>query len=104
MTKSGGFTETRYDNALTDAAQIACRSNDVFGAIGPGYHQVGDFDSVWFVRDGIPSITIASYNRHGLMPAIHTPDDTADKVNIKQVEKAARFAEALVRMTPGQGK
>lgn len=104
VTKSGGFTETRYDNALTDAAQIACRSNDVFGAISSGHHQVGDFDSVWFVRDGIPSVTIASYDRHGLMPAIHTPADTTDKVNMKQVEKAARFAEALVRMTPGQGK
>ena len=104
ITKSGGFTETRYDNALTDAASIACKSNDVFGSIGPGSHHVGDFDSIWFARDGIPAVTIASYNRYGLMPAIHTPEDTAEKIDMAQVDKAARFAEALVRMTPGQGK
>ena len=104
VTKSGSFTETRYDNALTHAAHTARSSNDVFAAIGPAHHQVGDFDSVWFARDGMPAITIASYDRHGLMPAIHTPEDTADRVNMDQMTKAARFAEALVRMTPGQGK
>lgn len=65
---------------------------------------MGDFDSIWFHRDKIPAITIASYNKHALMPAIHTMADTAEKVDLSQVAKAAKFAEALVRMTPGSGR
>lgn len=104
VTKSGGFTDVRYDNELTRAANVLCRSNEAFDGIGPGQHHVGDFDSVWFVRDGIPSVTLASYDSKGLMPAIHTIEDTEEKVDLRMVAKAARFAEAIIRLTPGQGE
>ncbi len=98
---SGTFTRSHYDNALTDAAFVAASSNPTFSGIEPGTHRVGDFDSIWFQRDGIPAVTIASYDNHGFMTGIHTMADTEDKVDLKQVGKAAKFAEALVRMTPG---
>lgn len=98
--KSGTFTETRYDNALTEAAFVAASSNPAFADIVAGRHKIGDFDSIWFQRDGIPAVTLASYDRNGLMPAIHTPNDTAEKLDQRQIAKAAKFAEALVRMTP----
>ncbi|MBO6503458.1 MAG: M20/M25/M40 family metallo-hydrolase [Kordiimonadaceae bacterium] len=101
---SGTFTNSHYDNALTDAAFVAASSNPNFSGIEAGTHKVGDFDSIWFHRDKIPAITIASYNKHALMPAIHTMADTAEKVDLSQVAKAAKFAEALVRMTPGSGR
>lgn len=101
---SGTFTNSHYDNALTDAAFVAVSSNPVFARIEAGTHKVGDFDSIWFQRDGIPAVTIASYDNHNLMPAIHTMEDTIAKVDLGQVGKAAKFAEALVRMTPGNSK
>lgn len=104
VTRSGGVTEVRYDNALTSAAALLTRSNDSFGGIAAAQHQVGDFDSVWFNRDDIPSVTLASYDHRGLMPSIHTMDDTMEKVDMAMVAKAAKFAEALVRVTPGQGQ
>lgn len=104
VTRSGGVTDVRYDNALTGAAALLARSNDSFGDIEAAHHQVGDFDSVWFNRDGITSVTLASYDHSGLMPSIHTMDDTREKVDMGTVAKAAKFAEALVRLTPGQGQ
>lgn len=104
VTRSGGVTDVRYDNALTGAAALLARSNASFGEIQAAHHQVGDFDSVWFNRDGITSVTLASYDHRGLMPSIHTMDDTREKVDMAMVAKAAKFAEALVRLTPGQGQ
>lgn len=98
--KSGGFTAVNYSNVLTETATIACQSNENFGRVGAGTHHVGDFDSIWFVRDGIPTVTLASYDHLGQMTAIHTPEDTVEKINYATVEMAAKFAEAIVRMTP----
>lgn len=101
ITRSGGFTPVHYDNDLTKSALLLSRSNDAFANVQSGEHGVGDFDTVWFARDGMQTVSLASYDRHGMMPGIHTPADTADRVNVKTMETAARFAEALVRLTPG---
>ncbi len=98
--KSGGFTPVNYANVLTNTAANICGVNESFAGIMPGTHRMGDFDSIWFVRDGINAITLASYDRFGLMTAIHTPGDTAEKIDHRTVEVAAKFAEAIVRMTP----
>ncbi len=101
VTKSGGFTPVVYNNDLTSSADVLTGSNEIFREVTDGSHEVGDFDSVWFVRDDIQAITLASYDRQGLMPQIHTMADTAGRVNVNTMTKAARFAEALVRITPG---
>lgn len=98
--KSGGFTSVKYNNLLTKTAHSICNVNENFAAVGPGVHHVGDFDSVWFARDGIKAVTVASYDRFDQMTAIHTPEDTAEKVNHHTIELAAKFAEAIVRMIP----
>ncbi len=103
VTKSGSFTDVVYDNQLTDGAALLIQSNETFRGVSSATHLVGDFDSVWFNRDGIASLALASYDQHNRMPAIHTPEDTVEKVNMDTVAKAARFAEAIVRVTPGQG-
>jgi len=98
--KSGGFTPVHYANVLTETAATLCGVNESFAGITPGTHRLGDFDSVWFARDGIKAVTLASYDRLGQMTAIHTPDDTAEKIDHHNVEVAAKFAEAIVRMIP----
>ena len=98
--KSGGFTVVDYKNILTKTARTITEVNENFAAIVPGTHRVGDFDSVWFARDRINAITLASYDQLGHMTAIHTPDDTAEKVNQRTVDLAAKFAEAIFRMIP----
>jgi Peptidase family M28 len=98
--KSGGFTDVRYEGPLLDAANALCRQSKKYNFFSAGEHHVGDFDSVWFVRAGISTLTLASYDDDGMMPHIHTPDDTADHVDLDQVARSALFGEALVRTLP----
>ncbi len=97
IVQSGGFTAVRYENVLTAAAQKLSEEDPAFTDISSGRHHVGDFDSVWFHRGGLPALTIASYDDEGLMPWIHTPQDTADAVDLERVERAAAFGEAVAR-------
>lgn len=98
--QSGGFTPVRYQGPLVDAAHTLSNGSEGFRSIRPAQHRVGDFDSVWFCRAGISSLTIASYDKEGMMPAIHTPQDTADRVNLRNVALAAKFGEGIVRTLP----
>lgn len=104
VTESGGFTPIFYNNTVTEMARRLVRSNERFRNIEPGKHRVGDFDSVWFQRGGVPSVTIASYGDDELMPYNHTMNDKARYVDLKQVELASGFAEAIIRMIPVQKK
>lgn len=98
--KSGGFTPVIYANKLSETAASLTRKNEQFREIEAGTHKVGDFDSVWFQRDGVTSLTIASYDDDGMMPHIHTPEDKSCYVDMEKVELASKFAEAIVRMVP----
>lgn len=100
VTESGGFTPIYYDGPLTDTARALTRMDKRYSHIGPARHHVGDFDSVWFVRDDISALTLAAYDAEGLMPHIHTPDDTEDHIDMKLVEEAAAFGEAIIRTLP----
>lgn len=100
VVESGGFTRVHYDNSLRQTADSVTRLNAQFAGILPTRHDIGDFDSIWFHRDGFPVLTLASYDAEGYMTAIHTPDDTPEKLYIESVELAAQFAESIVRMIP----
>jgi hypothetical protein len=100
VTKSGGFTPVTYDGPLVDAAEALARDNANFSEVRAGEHHVGDFDSIWFQRAGIQSLTIASYDDEGMMPAIHTAQDTAALVSMEKTALAAKFGEGVIRMLP----
>ena len=100
--RSGGFTPVRYEGALLRAAKTLCTQDKKYSDIEPGVHHVGDFDSVWFTRAGLPTLTIASYDEEGLMPHIHTPGDVTQYVDMAQVSLSAVFGEALVRLLPSK--
>lgn len=100
VTESGGFTPVYYDTPLAHAAHALGRLNKRFEHIGPARHKVGDFDSVWFIRDGISSLTLAAYDENGMMPHIHTMEDSIEKIDLNTVEEAAIFGEAIIRMVP----
>ncbi len=100
VVESGGFIPVYYDTPLAHAAHALGRLNKRFEHIGPARHKVGDFDSVWFIRDGISSLTLAAYDDAGLMPHIHTMEDSLEKIDLGLVEEAAIFGEAIIRMVP----
>jgi len=97
---TGGFTPVRYTGPLADAADQLCKQGPNYAFMKPGVHRVGDFDSVWFMRNGISALTIASYDDKDMMPHIHTPRDTSEHVDMNQVARSALFGEALIRTLP----
>ena len=100
VTQSGGFTPVYYDGPLARAAAAVTKIDKRYGHVRAAKHHVGDFDSVWFARDGISSLTVAAYDDEGLMPHIHTQEDKADHVDMAIVEDAVRFGEAVIRTLP----
>jgi Iap family predicted aminopeptidase len=91
------MTPVVYDNALVDAALETAASDPKFQHIKPGAWHTADFDSVWFARAGIPSVTISSQDAQGLIPFLHRPDDTIENVDANVVLSAIDFAEATIR-------
>ena len=97
ITRTGSITNVHYDNALVDAALETAASDPRFVDVKPGVWHTGDFDSLWFARAGIPSLTLSAQDQDGLIPNLHRPTDTIENVDATLPGHAVNFAEATVR-------
>ncbi|MCP5066791.1 MAG: peptidase M28, partial [bacterium] len=68
-----------------------------FQGVEPGEWHTGDFDSLWFARDSVSSLTPAALDAQGRIPPLHRPSDTLENVDPEVVGQAVDFAEATVR-------
>ncbi|MBI4758891.1 MAG: M28 family peptidase [Chloroflexi bacterium] len=93
---TGMVTDVGYRNVLWRQAK-ALASEPLFADVKPGTWRTGDFDSIWFARGGIPSLTIMAQDHRGCAPNLHRPTDTIDRVEPALVAHGVDFAEALVR-------
>jgi Zn-dependent M28 family amino/carboxypeptidase len=101
ITATGSLTSTKYDNALVQAAlQVAARDSRFAHVTSAEWH-TGDFDSLWFARTGIPSLTISAQDEQGQIPHLHRPTDTLGNVDPAVVRLAADFGEAVARAALG---
>ena len=95
ITQSGSMTTLTYDNVVTQTAlQIAQNEGKFRNVLADSWH-TADFDSAWFVRAGIPCLTLAALDANGLMPHIHRPEDTLDHVDTRPMLQAIELAEAV---------
>jgi len=97
VTRTGSITNVVYDNALVDAALETASSDPRFTDVTPGVWHTGDFDSLWFARAGIPSLTLSAQDKEGLIPNLHRPTDTIENVDETLPAHAVDFAEASIR-------
>ncbi|MFN8348158.1 MAG: M28 family peptidase [Spirosomataceae bacterium] len=95
ITQTGSLTLIEYDNTVTQTAITLMKSDRRFQNVTAGSWHTADFDSVWFVRDGIPCVTLAALNEAGLMPNIHRPEDTLDHVDTRPMLQAVELATAI---------
>jgi len=95
--RTGSITNVNYDNALVDAALATASSDPRFADVTPGVWHTGDFDSLWFTRAGIPSLTLSAQDEHGLILNLHRPTDTIANVDEALPPHAVDFAEATIR-------
>ncbi len=92
ITQTGSWSNIIYDNMLTKTAREICQQDPTLKNISVGAWHTGDFDSVWFQRAGIPSLTLAALDKQGKMPHIHRPTDTFEKVDFRPMEKSIDLA------------
>ena len=98
ITKSGSMTTFRYDNVVTQTAQQIIQTDNRFSNVQTGSWHTADFDSAWFVQNGVPCVTLAALDADGLMPNIHRPEDILDHVDTRPMIQAIELAEAVGRM------
>ncbi len=101
ITRTGSFRDVVYDNALVDAALETAADEPQFEGVKPGVWHTGDFDSIWFARAGIPSLTLSAQDEEGNIPNLHRPTDTIENVDEALPRFAVDFAEATIRRLAG---
>jgi Zn-dependent M28 family amino/carboxypeptidase len=95
ITQTGSLTLIEYDNEMTTTATLLMKTDRRFQNVTAGSWHTADFDSAWFVRAGIPCITLAALDENGLMPNIHRPEDTLDHADTRPMLQAIDFAVAI---------
>lgn len=95
ITQTGSMTLIEYDNIVTQSAINIIQNNRHFGQVGTGCWHTADFDSAWFVRAGIPCVTLSALDENGLMPHIHRPEDTLDHIDTQPMLLAIDLAKAV---------
>lgn len=87
-----------YDSAPVSLLYLpSIEADSLFNRIGPGVWHTGDFDSIWFTRIGIPSLTLSAQDNDGQIPNLHSPGDTVENVDASLLPIAVEFAEATIR-------
>jgi hypothetical protein len=96
ITRTGSISNVIYNNPLVDAAQMIADTDIRFEEVKAGVWHTGDFDSIWFQRAGIPSLTLAAQDEQGLIPDLHRPTDIIDRVDVTLPPFAVNFAVATI--------
>ncbi|RYF77748.1 MAG: M28 family peptidase, partial [Cytophagaceae bacterium] len=94
--QTGTVEVIRYTNALTELARNLLDQPDFAMRAQPGRWHNGDFDSVWFVREGLPTLALCALDKDGAMPRIHQVDDVPDLVDEQPMNAAVNLAESVV--------
>lgn len=97
ITRTGTITNVVYDNPLVRTALETARTDARFKDITPGEWHTGDFDSIWFARSGIASLTLSAQDEKGCISNLHRPGDTIENVDPSLPPLAVEFAEATIR-------
>lgn len=95
ITQTGSWSTIIYDNELVKTAKEVTTKIASLQEVKTGAWHTADFDSVWFQRAGIPSVTLAALDKNGRMPNIHRPTDILANVDFKPMEKAIILAEVI---------
>jgi len=101
ITRTGSITNIIYDNSLVQAALKTASSEPRFHQVKPGVWHTGDFDSVWFARAGLPSLTLSAQDEQGCIPNLHRPSDTIENIDETLPGFVVDFAEATIRRLAG---
>ncbi|MCU0324075.1 MAG: M20/M25/M40 family metallo-hydrolase [Spirosomaceae bacterium] len=95
ITQTGSWSNIIYDNRIIQSAKEIISQDTDLQHITTGAWHTADFDSVWFLRAGVPCVTLAALDTNGRMPNIHRPTDTFENVDFKPMNDAIQLAEQI---------
>lgn len=95
---TGTIEVIEYSNPLMRSAERILEEKPFRGLVTPARWHTADFDSVWFVRQGIPVMTLTAINSQGKMPNVHRPEDQLLVTELSAIPIAVDFAiQTIVR-------
>jgi hypothetical protein len=97
INETGSWGNITYANTLTQAAEKIIEQTPKLNHVKLGAWHTADFDSVWFQRGGIQSVTLAALDQNGRMPNIHRETDVLNNVDYKPMHDAIELAVELVK-------
>lgn len=97
ITETGSLSRVLYNNRLVEAAKETARTDLRFRSVTASTWHTGDFDTVWFARAGIPSLTLTAQDSAGAIPYLHRPEDVFETIDEALPGFTADFAEAVIR-------
>lgn len=83
ISKTGSLGDIVYQNKIIEKLTEATMIFPEFSHIKTGAWHTADFDSVWFQRGGVASVTLAALDQNGRMPNIHRETDILENVDFK---------------------
>jgi hypothetical protein len=95
INKTGSWGDIVYTNKLVEIAEGITAAKTGLDHVKTGAWHTADFDSVWFHRAGIPSVTLAALDTNGRMPNIHRPTDILDNVDFRPMNDAILLATLM---------
>ena len=95
--KAGTLEPLRYQNEPTRMARKLLKTDAFRDRSQTGNGHTADFDSVWFVRNSIPVLTLCALDARGRMSPVHQASDTLDGVEPAAMETAIDLAVAVVQ-------
>ncbi|NOY70222.1 MAG: Zn-dependent exopeptidase M28 [Deltaproteobacteria bacterium] len=101
ITRTGSLTPVIYDGPLAKTALETAKAHKKYADITTGRWHTGDFDSLYFQRAGISSLTLSAQDENGLIPNLHRETDIIENLDFKTVELAADFASDIVMKLVG---
>lgn len=90
--KTGSWGTIIYDNKLVEISDEIIKNDKRFFHVKSGEWHTADFDSVWFNRVGIPTLTLAALDTNGRMPNIHRETDLYENINFTPMNDAIALA------------
>ena len=93
--KTGSWGTITYNNELVKISDEIIKNDQRLLHVKSGEWHTADFDSIWFNRVGIPTLTLAALDSNGRMPNIHRETDLFENVNFTPMNDAIALAVKL---------
>ncbi|KAH3757351.1 M20/M25/M40 family metallo-hydrolase [Pelomyxa schiedti] len=100
--KTESYTPVFYNKPWNSVFQTSAAVAQKIPGVTIRAHTVADFDSIFFARNRIPSVTISAQCKDGTIPQLHRPGDTMQNVNKDLLSRCTQVVETICRQLAKQ--